>query len=483
MDEGALRGAGRRGRALWACAIPVAVAAYLLGAAPGAAGAASAAEPALRTWMGLLPFSVVAAVVCCLAFSAFFASSETALFSIPKHRLRALRGEDRYTSHLIVRMFDHPGRLLTSILVGNMLVNTLVGILLAGRVEALLDRMLGLPVAASYILSVILCTGVLVFFGEITPKILAVHAGEVYARVAVVPLAFVVRLLTPVCRTLLWITDFIFVVTRFNEIHAAPYITDEELKSLVASSEAENSAEKDGRQMIQRILEFQDVMLREILVPRPDVVALPASATVGQALDLYREHEYSRMPVYRDDLDHVMGVLFVKDLLPSLVQGDRDRPIKDLLRKAHFLPETLGVQGFVTESQRLRSHLGIVVDEYGGTEGIVTLEDAISIVVGTLPEEDEETAPEYDHIAEGVYRLDGTMPLDKLSDLMGTPIEDEEHESLSGFLMNLSGKILEANDQIEFAGYRFTVESVDGKRATSVRMEVPRDRGSVEAPS
>jgi CBS domain containing-hemolysin-like protein len=460
----------------------VTVTACVLGVVSRADSAAGAqgAGVAAGSWTASLPVSVLLAVCCFLTLSAFFSASETALFSIQKHRLRVLRSEQRWASRLLVRMLERPGQLLTTILVGNMLVNTLIAVLLGRRVENLLERAFDMPKAASYALAVVSCTAVLVFFGEITPKIFAVHAGEAYARVAVAPLAVLDRILAPICRGLLRITEFLFLITRFHELHAAPYITDEELKSLVSTTDADDAAEKEGRRMIRRILEFQDVMLREILVPRPDVVALPDTATVAQARDRFREHEYSRMPVYRDDLDHIVGILFVKDVLPSLVRGDLDRPVKDLVRKAHFVPETLGVQGFVKDVQRLRSHLAIVVDEYGGTEGIVTLEDAITVVVGTLPEEDETQTPEYACIADGVYRLDGAMPLGGLGELTGIPIEDKEHESLSGFLMSLSGKILEAGDHIEHAGVRFTVEAVDGRRAATVRMEIPREQASEE---
>jgi len=463
--------------------VPLVVLACFLGALSEAEGGGSA-EPVVAAedaaplqsvpWHTFLSGPTLLLVVCLLALSAFFSSSETAFFSIQKPRLRVLRKENRLTGRLIVRMLDRPGQLLTVILVGNMLVNTIIGVVLGARVKNLFQYTLLMPSAAAYVGAVACCTAVLVLFGEITPKVFAVRAREVYARVAVIPLMAADRLLAPVCGVLLQITEFLFRVTRFDALHAAPYITDEELKSALADGGPDYKTEEEERQMIGRILEFHDVMLREALVPRPDVVALPEDATVAEALALFRDHEFSRMPVYKDDLDHIQGVLFAKDLLPSLVKGDRARPVSSLVRSAHYVPTTMSVRGFVKEAQRTRTHLAIVVDEYGGTEGIVTLEDAIEEVVGDILDENEEEQTGYAQIAEGVYRLEANLPLDELYALTGVAIKDEEHETLAGFLMKQSDKILEVGDQIRHGGVLFTVEAVDGKRAATVRMEMER---------
>jgi CBS domain containing-hemolysin-like protein len=240
---------------------------------------------------------------------------------------------------------------------------------------------------------------------------------------------------------------------------------------MLSNGEAKGAVEEEGREMIRRILEFHDVHLREIVVPRLDIVALPEDATVEEGLALFRENEYSRMPVYREDLDHITGVLFAKDLLPSAMQEDLDRQIKTLVRPAHFVPETMSVQDFIKNVQRQRSHLAIVVDEYGGTEGLVTLHDAIEQVVGDIRDETE--PPPYEQIAERVYRVKGNMPLEELTELTDIRLEDSEHNTVAGFLMDKTEKVLEVGDMIGFAGIQFTVEAVDGKRASLVRLELP----------
>jgi len=436
----------------------------------------------LAPWSTLLPPYLLIAIGVLIGCSAFFSGSESAFFSINKLRLRAMRESGNFADRRVAKMMEDPGRLLTTILVGNMIVNALIGVFLGARVERVLSESIGMGEAAAYALAVAVTTTVLVFFGEIAPKVFAVHTCVAFARVTVFPLVAADRILAPVRNGTLGLTNAIFRLTRFHELHAAPFITDAEFKSVLTDGEAKGVIEEDERQMIQGILEFSDAMLREILVPRPDVVALPEDATVAEALAVYREHEYSRMPVYREGLDYVRGILLAKDLLPSFAKGDMERTIKALLRPSHFVPVTMTVQQFVADAQRHRAHLAIVVDEYGGTAGIVTLEDAMEQVVGDIMDEDELEELGYLRVADDEYVVEGGLALDDLNKLVGIDLQDEEHETVAGFLMDQTDRILEAGDQIESAGIRFTVEACEGKRVSSVRLKLlPPGEPGVEA--
>jgi len=438
-----------------------------IGAAGGAPGVPGQA----------LSVSVLLVVVLLLALSAFFSSCETAFLSIDAPRIRGMRTSAHMTARLVAKTLDDPGGLLTTILVGNMLVNTLIGVVLGTRVKDYFHLSADLSPLAAYGAAIAVTTGVLLFFGEILPKVFAVRAREAYARLAVLPLLAFGRALAPLRDGLLRITDFLFRITRFHELHAAPFVTDEELKSVLANGQSEGIIEEEGREMIRRILDFHDAQLREILVPRPDVVAVPEDATVGETLALYRAHEFSRIPVFKDDLDHITGVLYAKDTLPSVTAADLARPVKTLARPPHFVPETMSVQGFIKHVQRLRSHLSIVVDEFGGTEGVVTLQDAIEEVVGDINVEGEEEERLYEDLGQGVYRVMGSMPLGEFNDLTGIPIEDEEHQTVAGFLMDKTDKVLAVGDHFAHADISFTVEEVDGKRASALRIEIPREAG------
>jgi len=271
-------------------------------------------------------------------------------------------------------------------------------------------------------------------------------------------------------------------VTGFSRVRPAPFMTDDEFKSLLSEGEATGAIESDERQMIQGILEFSDVMLREILVPRPDMVAVEDSATVEAALAVFREHEYSRMPVYKEDLDHIVGVLYAKDLLIALEEKGGEAPVRPIARKVQFVPETMTVADFMRVAQRTRAHLAIVVDEFGGTEGLVTLQDALREVVGDIGEEDDlDEAPACTEVEAGVFTVEGSLPLDELARLTGVEADADEHTTVAGFVMEQSDKIPEAGDRIEHEGVVFTVEVVEGKRVEKLRIEVPREASAEES--
>lgn len=425
-------------------------------------------------WQAVFPPSIIVTLVLLVCLSAFFSSSETAFMAIPKPRLRALREDGGLSGYLIARMLDHPGSFLTTVLVGNTVVNITIGVVLGTRVKDLMESVFLAPPAVAYAVAALAGTGVLVILGDIIPKIIAVRTHEPYARATVFPLLLIDRLLAPLRNGMLWITDQLFRVTRFHELHAAPYITDDELASMLARTGHDDKVEDEGRQIIRRILEFHDVQLREILVPRPDVIALPEDATVAEAIQVYHEHEYSRLPVFKDDLDHITGILFAKDLIPPLTRGDADRKVKTLARPPHFVPETMSVQRFIKDVQRLRSHLAVVVDEYGGTEGIVTLHDAVEQIVGAIRDEFDEEQKPYEQLGDSVYRVAGGFALDDLEELAGVDLGETEHQTVAGFLMDLTEKMPQVGDHIEFAGITFFVEEVQGKRASRVRIDCSR---------
>jgi putative hemolysin len=185
------------------------------------------------------------------------------------------------------------------------------------------------------------------------------------------------------------------------------------------------------------------------------------------------------MPVYKEDLDHVTGILVAKDLMPCVIQGDFDTEIRPFIRRPGFVPQTMTVQDFVKYSQRMRMHQAVVVDEFGGTEGIVTLEDAIGEVVGDIGR-DETQKLGIARLAQGLYRVDGGLSLDDLNEIVGVQIEDEEHETVAGFLMDQTNKIPEVGDHLEHKGIRFTVQDVEGKRAATVQIQILAEAKQVE---
>ena len=424
-------------------------------------------------WLDILTPPIIGGVVLCLMLSGFFSGSETAFFSLHRLQLRALGEDGTASGTRVAELMAHPGRLLTTILVGNTIINIMIGVFLGARVETILEVFTTLNTAWSFVAAVSLTTIILVVFGEVLPKVLAVRWNIQVARVAASPMILTDSILALPRKSCLWITDLLFRITRFHELRAAPFITDEEFRSVLAEGEARNVIEQEDLQMIQGILESNDALLKEILVPRPAVTSLPESATIAEAIETLRETEFSRVPMFAEDLDHVTGILVAKDMLPAIRRGKLDSPISTLKRKAQFVPQVMTVQQFVRDAQRTRAHIAIVVDEYGGTAGIVTLEDAIEEVVGDILDEGEVESVHYEQIGDNEYVVEGAMPLDELSDLVGTNMQDDEHETLGGFIMDQGDRIPEEGDAIEHEGIEFTVEQVDGKRVETVRVRVP----------
>ena len=428
-----------------------------------------------KAWQDVISSGAIIATVVLLTLSAFFSASEVAFFSLHKIQLLAMADSRHLLDRMAAGLMEKPSDLLTTILMSNSIVNVLLSVVLATRVEQVFSDVLLLSPVLAYFLAVLIGTGALIFFGEITPKVLVVRMSERFARFAALPLVATSTLLKPLRHAMMGLIHFLFRVTRFSEVRPAPFMTDEEFMSLISEGEASGAIEADEREMIESILEFTDSTVKEILIPRPDMIALSRQATVGEALELFRQHGFSRMPVYRDDIDHITGVLIAKDLLPVIETGELNVSIKSYLRDPSFVPETMTVANFVKSAQKTRTHLAIVVDEFGGTEGLVTLQDAIREVVGDIAEEGHKEREEVPvtELSEGVYHVEGNLPLDELEELTGVSIDDESHTTVAGFLMEQNEKILEEGDEIAHAGIVYTVEAVEGKRASRLKIEIP----------
>ncbi len=419
-------------------------------------------------WHTILTPSIIAAALVLAGFSGFFSASEVAFLSLNKMQLRTMRKSGYFLPRLIARMMRRPGSLLTTILMSNNIVNVLLSITFAEPVAEVFEKSLAFTTTQAYLASVAITTSALLFFCEIVPKVFAARRPRAYALTAALPLYLVDTLMAPLRSSAMTLVSALFKVTRLSQVPAAPFLTDEEFVTLLSDSEASGVIEEDERQMIQGILEFSDVTVREILAPRPDIIAVKGDATVAEALEVVREHEFARMPVYQEDLDHIVGILYAKDLLSVTEQGDLEKPVAKVMRKPHFVPETMSVADFVSTTQKLRIHIAIVVDEYGGTEGLVTLQDALREVVGDIGEEDDVDKPVFIKLDENTYRIGGNFPLDEFEEVMGTQTGDEEHTTVGGFLMAKSDKILAPGDELDYHNLHFRIEKMLEKRITQV---------------
>jgi len=413
------------------------------------------------------------AALALLAASAFFSASEVAFFSTSRVRFRAMREQGRPLAVIAARLMDEPSAVLATILMGNSLVNVLLGITLGESLAGLLEKSLSVSSGVSYTLATLLTTLVLVFFGEMVPKALTLRRAERFAQLAAPGIWLAGLVFRPVRGAVTWLVGLLFRLTRISELPPAPFLTDEEFLLVLEDGGAPGVIEEDERQMIRGILQFGDKTVRDILVPRMDMVALPDTATAADALAVFREQEYARMPVYRDNLDTILGIVYAKDLLQCLDDGRMGTPVTALMRPVHFVPETMTLADFMKHVQRYHAHLAVVVDEYGGTRGLVTLQDALREVVGDIGDDSEESEePQCVQVGPGEYLADGSYSLEKLEDLIGIRADDEEHTTLAGFLMSRAERVLSPGDRLELDGVVYRIESMNDKRVTRVRLWV-----------
>ena len=397
-----------------------------------------------------------------LYLSSIFSGSETAFFSLSRLDIGDMEKGDRVRS-----LLDHPDRLLITILLGNTLVNVAAASL--GAVVALrFAHSLGYSETATIALEVGVVTLVILVVSEIAPKMYAIERNTEFARRSAPVLFAVGSVLAPIVSVVHGL------VSKLGGGEAGadqPFVTTEELRTIVAISEHDGTLDEEERDMIDSVMEFGDTVVRELMVPRVDVQGLEDTTTVSEAIALVREEGHSRLPVYREDLDHITGVLYAKDLLGVDPQTGGGQAISGLVREAYFTPETKNAGELLRELQRRRTHIAIVVDEYGGTAGVITLEDLIEEIVGEIRDEHDEEKPLLQVLDMKTLIADGSIRLEDLAEeLAVTDFPGEGIETLAGYLLDAFGRIPSEGEKFERDGLEFTIESLEEQRITSVRI-------------
>ena len=410
----------------------------------------------------MIPIVLASAGFAALLFlSGIYSGSETALFSLSRIELEEMDPRGR-----IRRLMSEPERVLIAILLGNTLVNVAAGSL--GALVALrLCQASGYPEGTTIAVEVGVVTFVILIFGEVAPKMYAMQRNKVTAGRNAPLIMATQRVFDPVVGAL-----NAFVAKMHGRVgeEERPFVTAEELRTIVALSEEHGTLEEDERDMIDSVMEFGDTVVREIMIPRVDMHCFEDTATVGEAIEEVKRLGHSRLPVYRGDVDHVVGILYAKDLLKLDLDAERDRTLSELVRPPYYTPESKKAGSLLRELQRRRIHIAIVVDEHGGTAGLVTLEDLIEEIVGEIRDEHDQEEPLFQFVDSSTVIANGVVRLEELADEIEVELESEDVETLGGFLMEAFGRIPSAGEKLERAGLEFTVEAVDEQRITRVRI-------------
>lgn len=426
--------------------------------------------------MGYL--ATILLILLLIFINAFFAASEIALISTRRVKLKLMKMEDSEELRAIRRLLEKPNEFLATI----QICITLAGFFASATGAVSLSRELGkrlestsLPVLGTLgeELAVILVTFIISYLslvlGELVPKRIALANPEKFALRVARPIVFLSRVFRPLVTLLSASTDFISRVLGVpqEEVYS---LTDEELKLFIAE---QRSLPLDERRLINEVFDFGDTLAYEVMTPRTDMVCIEDSATIKDALELSLQSHFSRLPVYRGDLDNILGFVHIKDILPHLNLGDMDKPVREIMRPVHFVPLTKRAMELLKELQQKRINMAIVLDEYGGTVGLVTIEDLLEELVGEIRDEhDRETAP-YRKISDDEYLVDASLPIESLNELLNLSLpESEEFESVGGLVMELLGKVPEEGEMVEVNGYQLKVERMKRKRILTLRLWV-----------
>lgn len=407
---------------------------------------------------------IVLVVVAAMLFAAvgFLALAETAITRMSLAKAMALREERRRGAPRLVQLVEHPERWLTPLLFVTLLFNfvgaTMIGIVARHRFGAL-------GVAGVTLVEVM----IVFVLAEASPKTWAIQHGERAALLAApVVHAFVTPLPVRVlANALIWMSNLIIPGAGLKE---GPFVSEEELLALADVAEAEEVIEDEERALIHSIIEFGDTVAREVRVPRPDMVAVEGRDRVTDVLEVAIAAGYSRIPVYEQGIDDIVGIAYVKDIMRASRDGRSEVAVRELVRPAHFVPETKRVSELMREMQRGKFHMAIVVDEYGGTSGLVTLEDLIEELVGEIVDEFDVEEPQVEWLPNGDSRVNARMPVDELNDLLHADLPEGDWDSVGGLLLDLLGHVPAEGESVVCDGHRLIAERVQGRRIGRVRV-------------
>jgi len=433
------------------------------------------------------PVLEIAVIILLVAVNAVFAATEMGLVTARRGRLDALIEDGNRAAQRARRLKDNPARFLAVIQLGITFVGFLAAAfagvsLSAGLEESLEDVPLLAPYAGAVALIVV--TGLLTVFtiivGELVPKAIGLAHAERVSMTFGPLIEFLGVVLAPVVSFLTWTTSR--VAHAFGaDISQEDRVSADELRLMIERGGEQGILEAEEEQMIHAVIELGDRRIHEVMVPRIAIVALPTSATLEQAIDTVVEEGHSRVPVYEESVDEIVGILYAKDLLPFLKEAAGPRPtLRSLLRTPVFVPESMSIDDLLHELQRRKVHLAIVLDEYGGTAGLVTIEDLLEEIVGEIQDEYDVEEPMIVRLSDDEARIDGRAAIDDLEELFDTRIaleDEDEYDTVGGLIYHRIGGVPAPGDEVQVNGLLLTVESTDGRRVGKVlvRRREPED--------
>jgi putative hemolysin len=407
-------------------------------------------------------------IIISLFLIALLSGSEVAFIAVNRIKLRNLVEKGVSSAKTVQKIREQHDRLFSAVI-------------LSGNLFTILATSVGTAVALrlfgeenGIIIATVVMTFLTVIFGELAPKTFAVAHAEKIALLLAKPIDMYIKIITPI----VWIFNKVsnlMIRLLGGEIKPAPqFLTEEEMKAMISLGEEEGALEKEEKRMLHKVFEFGDKKVSEAMVPRTEIVTIPEDARVADALKLVSEKGYSRYPVIKETVDNITGVLYVKDIVRRMSKEDikPETPIKGFIRDAYYIPESKMVTALLDDMQKNKFQIAIIVDEHGGTAGLITLEDIIEEIVGGLQDEFEaiEAEKEVEIIDENTFVVSGYTDLDEVNELIGVDLKSEEFNTIGGFLFGLFGHLPKAGEQLRYQNLRFLVLEMDGRKIEKIKI-------------
>ena len=398
----------------------------------------------------------------CLLLSAFFSSAETAFIASQRIRIAHMVNTEVSGADRVSRMLRHPEKLLSTILMGNNLVNT---------AAAALATALAVSYWPQYgvLIATVTVTILLLVFAETTPKTIATQHAERLSLLFARPIQMVSWLLTP------FVVVLSGIASGFSRLAGGTPVprslaSEEEIRTMISVGHKEGTVEEGQAELLHNVFDFGDRQVSEVMVPRPEVVCIEQGSTVSDFLTLYTQSPLSRFPVYQENMDNVIGILSVKDVLMALAKNSitNDSSIDELTRPAYFTPETKPINELFVEMQEKNFRMAVVIDEYGGTAGIASLSRLVEEIVGPVGDELAAVEKDYEAINEYTFQIDGGMRIEEANEEMGLELPEGDYETVAGFILHLLGHIPKTGEQLRYKGLKIVITKMRGVKIEEI---------------
>lgn len=405
-----------------------------------------------------------------LMLSAFFSLAETAITAVPRLKIRNFAEQKLRGSKALSRLRENPSRLLGTVLFANNIVNVAASSLVTSVIIGNMQNMGLSKVGYAVGIAIGVVTFFVLVFGEITPKTIALKNSDRLALVSAPYIDFLSVIFQPLIR-LFTAVSFPFIRLFGATLpEKGPFLSREEIRMLLAVSEKDGTIEEDERKMISSIFEFGSTIAREVITPRPDIVAIEVNEPLDKIVSLMQETGHSRIPVYEGTLDNILGVVYAKELLKLVGACGPTQTVRDFLRPMLFIPESKRVNDLLHQMQAARTHIAAIVDEYGTTVGLITLEDLMEEIVGEIHDEFEKEEKSFMKLDRNIWEVDAKLAISDANKELGLGIPEGEYDTISGFVFSLLGKVPVVGDTVRYDDLSISVERIHRRRISRVKV-------------